>query len=88
MMINIAIKIPYQSIFIFKLLDFKSVSFLLRKFFPSQSIKDNKDSNLRGRNFAPTFYKGSNCYKFLWIRLAILNKLLNKIIDHIVNNSS
>ena len=43
---------------------------------------------LNGRSFSPTFYKGSNCYKFLWIRMALLNKQLIKIIDHIINCSS
>jgi small G protein signaling modulator 1 len=39
-------------------------------------------------NFSPMFYKGSICYKFLWIRLALINKLLSKIIEHIVKNSN
>ncbi len=39
-------------------------------------------------NFSTTFYKGSVCYKFLWIRLALINKLLAKIMDYIVSNSN
>ena len=34
------------------------------------------------------FYKGSICYKFLWIRIALLNKCLTKIVDHIVANAA
>lgn len=33
------------------------------------------------------FYKGSICYKFLWVRIALLNKCLTKIVDHIVANA-
>ena len=39
-------------------------------------------------NYSATFYKGSVCYKFLWIRLALINKLLAKIMDYIVSNSN
>ena len=41
----------------------------------------------RRPQFAPTFFKGSTCYKFLWIRLALLNKSLVKIIDFLVRNT-
>lgn len=62
-----------------------------RKLFSSKS-NDNQSNNNNNKaipmnNFSPTFYKGSVCYKFLWIRLALINKLLGKIIEHIVENS-
>lgn len=44
-------------------------------------------SSQRCLYFSPTFYKGSACYKFLWVRLALLNKCLTKIVDFIINNS-
>ncbi len=52
----------------------------------------NKDilnqENASSYNFSPTYYKGSNCYRFLWIRMALLNKSLIKIIDYIIINSA
>lgn len=44
-------------------------------------------SQERKLHFAATFYKGSACYKFLWIRLALLNKSLVTIIDSLINNT-
>lgn len=38
--------------------------------------------------FAPTFHRESNCYKLLWIRLALLNKTLGIIVEFIVKNSN
>lgn len=56
----------------------------------SYNSSSSKDSLVQTHtlNFSPTFYRGSNCYKFLWIRLALLNKTLPKIIDQIINSSS
>jgi hypothetical protein len=60
---------------------------------PYKSISTNSSSKAaaaytNGRSYAPTYYKGSNCYKFLWIRMALLNKLLTKIIEYIVLNAN
>jgi len=35
--------------------------------------------------FSATFYRGSACYPFLWIRLALLHKSLAKIVEFIVS---
>lgn len=43
---------------------------------------------VNGRNFSPIYSKGSNCYRFLWIRIALLNKCLIKIIDHLIEDSA
>jgi hypothetical protein len=51
--------------------------------------KDTSNQDNFGiHSFSPTYYKGSNCYRFLWIRIALLNKCLINIIDYIINNSS
>ena len=57
---------------------------------PPSSSSNSKDplTQTHTLNFSPTFYRGSNCYKFLWIRLTLLNKTLPKIIEYIINNSS
>ena len=39
-------------------------------------------------SYSPAFNKGTNCFKFLWIRLALLNRLLMKIIEFIIANSN
>ena len=55
----------------------------------TQKIKDSPfQESSNTHSFSPTYYKGSNCYRFLWIRIALLNKCLINIIDHIINNSS
>jgi hypothetical protein len=54
----------------------------------SSSMTTTAAAYTNGRSYAPTYYKGSNCYKFLWIRMALLNKLLTKIIEHIVLNAN
>ncbi len=42
----------------------------------------------RSLPFSPTFYRGSACYPFLWIRIALLHKSLAKIVEFIVNCQS
>ena len=49
---------------------------------------DNRRSYDKKLFFSPTFHRESNCYKFLWIRLALLNKTLGKIIEFLINNSN
>jgi hypothetical protein len=39
-------------------------------------------------SYSHAFSKGTNCYKFLWIRLALLNRLLTKIIEFVIGNAS
>ena len=55
--------------------------------FSRKNVSDNSNKLINGRNFSPIFSKGSNCYRFLWIRIALLNKCLIKIIDHLIEVS-
>ncbi|CAF0919976.1 unnamed protein product [Brachionus calyciflorus] len=64
-------------------------SLFSRKIFSNSTENSSNSSQLvNGRNFSPTFYKGSNCYRFLWIRIALLNKCLIKIIDCIISEAN
>jgi hypothetical protein len=67
----------------FILISKKNIKF--RKIF-SHDEKSSEELPTNSLSFAPTFYKGSNCHKFLWIRLALLNKSLTKIIEFILSN--
>lgn len=64
-----------------------------KSLFSRNTASDNSCSSfssiklINGRNFSPIFSKGSNCYRFLWIRIALLNKCLIKIIDHLIEVS-
>jgi hypothetical protein len=55
---------------------------------PSTSTSTSTSATNLCQNFIPTFYKGSSCYKFLWIRMALLNKSLPKIIDYLVEEET
>lgn len=66
-----------------------------RKLFSSDKLNSSSNTNINVitqksngyYSYSPSFRKGTNCHKFLWIRMALLKKHLTKIIESIISNA-
>ena len=68
----------------------RSLRLLSRKIFSmdERSVPHEARAFASTLHFAPTFFKGSNCYKFLWIRMALIHKCLLKIIECVIADAA